>query len=138
MELKIEQITPYLPYNLMCKVQGEENVSFEFQGVSDCTWIDLHEIGRTVNEQYDIEDVYPILKPMDEAEDYFDKIYGCLEHQDVTEFMDADFLSEHNLEIGEFRYWEVEYIPYGTLKVLLKHHFDVFGLIVEKLAVSCS
>lgn len=138
MQLTIEKIEPYLPYGLMCKAQGEGNALFEFQGVSDCTWIDLHEIGRTVNEQFDIEDVYPILKPMYEAEDYFEKLYGCLEHQDVTDYMDADFLSEHNLEISELQYWEAEHIPYGTLKVLLKHHFDVFGLIVEKLAVSCT
>ena len=48
----------------------------------------------------------------------------------------SDFLSEHNLEINELKYWEAEYIPYGTLKVLFKHHFDVFGLIVEKLAIN--
>ena len=64
MDLKIEYITPYLPYKLMCKVQGEDNFLFEFQGVSDCTWIDLHEIGGTVDEHYDIDDVFPILKPI--------------------------------------------------------------------------
>ena len=138
MDLKIEYITPYLPYKLMCKVQGEDNFLFEFQGVSDCTWIDLHEIGGTVDEHYDIDDVFPILKPMTEAEDYFENLYGSLENQDVTDYMDADYLDEKGLQINELQYWEAEYIPYGTLKVLLKHHFDVFGLIVEKLAVSCS
>lgn len=133
MELKIEQISPYLPYKLRCKVQGEENTSFEFQGVSDCTWIDLHEIGRTVNHQYDIEDVYPILRPL-----------KLLSKHDL-DFMYFEIINTDNDMYGsrmEFDDWfnetDIYHLPICLYNYLLENHFDVFGLIDNKLAVSIS
>ena len=135
--MKTEEIALYLPHKLRCIAQGEENV-FDFVGISYFTRIELQEIGRTISDQHDIEDVLPILRPMAEAESYFEKLYGSLEHQDVTDYMDPDFLEEHDLEINELKDQKAEAIPYGTLKVLIKHHFDVFRLIIDGLAVSHS
>jgi len=143
MKLELKHLAPYLPYEI--KVVSNERYKNETAIITSLNYgLDQDLIMlQGCTEEFDffedkLEKVKLLLKPMDEAEDYFEKIYGCLEHQDVTNYLDADFLSEYNLEISEFKYWEAEYIPYGTLKVLLKHHFDVFGLIVEKLAVSCS
>lgn len=58
-------------------------------------------------------------------------------YQDVTDFFDVDFLDSHNnCSIEEMYVFEPEELPYGTLQVLFKHHFDVFELIPLGLAVS--
>jgi hypothetical protein len=135
MKLETKHLAPYLPYNLKCEVlnSGQEKEIGEMIAVyndgSAC-------FGNIVESEKGFEYIKPILRPIQEVEQYFEKLYGCLEHQDVTDYFDADFLASHdNIEIEEIQLLEAEQLPYGTLKVLLKHHFDVFGLIEKGLAV---
>lgn len=135
MKLEIKHLAPYLPYELsgIC--------TEEFTGVELVLGISQYKNSKqyyliTSFDDLDIEMFKPILRPIQEVEQYFESLYGCLEHQDVTDYFDADFLaSNNNIEISEIQLLESEQIPYGTLKVLLKHHFDVFGLIEKGLAV---
>jgi len=64
MKLELKHIVGYLPYKINCMAQGEGKKIFQIQGITDFTDVDLHEIGRTVNEQYDLEDIFPILRPL--------------------------------------------------------------------------
>ena len=117
-KLTLEQITPYIPY----RVKGFNSIG----KIVDFTLAD----GR-----YHLDKGFvPILRPLDEISDYFENLYGDLEHQDVTDYFDSDFLNDCLLDIDDLKDVEEEVIPYGTIKVLVKHHFDVFGLIEIGLA----
>ena len=126
-------LLPYVPHRLYCMVQGEGKTKFDLQGVSDINWIDLHEKDRTVNEQYDVEDVIPILKPL-----------GDLTKDEKTCEEINDFLEPNGLEINNFLLlknslnavaisWEE---IQNVLNILYREHYDVFGLINKRLAIS--
>ena len=122
MKLELKHLSPYLPYGLQCMAQGEGKQQFELQGISDISYADLHEIGRTVCEEYDFEDTFPILRPL----------------SDLTED-NADFLSSDtylNLcEEGSGDGLNYFYLKYNETTELFKRHYDVFGLIEKGLAI---
>jgi hypothetical protein len=127
MKLELKHLAPYLPYQLNCMAQGEDKQSFEFQGVSDVTWIDLHEIGRTVCEQYNIEDVFPILRPLSDFEGAIIRDIRIdleLSHNQVVEFL--------NFMAGAIN---LKNITYSLFLSLCEKHIDVFGLIEKGLAI---
>lgn len=141
MELELKHLVPYLPYKLKCWIKdfplelgipptnGIHTMnSVYFDGT--CTFHDI------VESEKGFQYIKPILRPLKEIEVYFKNLYGSLDNQDVTEFFDADYLSEYgNLDIEDLQYVKIENIPYGTMQVLLKHHFDVFDLIPKDLAI---
>lgn len=128
MKLELKHLAPYLPYGL--KVQSSKTE----------TLIGILEnkiFVKEFNLAYPFGNCIPILRPISEIEEYFEKLYGMLEHQDVTDFFDVNFLDAHDsCSIEEMYVFEPESLPYGTFQVLCKHHFDVFGLIPIGLAVS--
>jgi hypothetical protein len=117
MKLELKHLAPYLPYGLMCLAQGEDKAQFELQGISDVYYADLHEIGRTVCEQYDFEDTFPILRPLSDLTEYS---YTIGSYSNLEDFKTCVY----NREVYALE-WED----------LLKHHFDVFGLIEKGLAI---
>jgi hypothetical protein len=150
MKLKLEELAPYLPYKLQCMAQGEGKKQFELQGISDISYADLHEKGRTVCEQYDIEDVFPILKPLSDL----NTKYG--ENEVNEHFINTLIEEKYKLDYGVFshykgflhieldgdldlRYDSNKCIDFDVIfeiqKQLFKHHFDVFGLIEKGLAI---
>ncbi len=81
--------------------------------------------------------IIPILNPMCDLENFFNKLFGKVGFEDVTELLDEDYLLKFNdLRIYEIDNTCVEYLPYGTVQLLLKYNFDLFGLIDKGLAVS--
>ena len=133
MNLTIKHLAPYLPYGLNTKYNLSSVVSLN-ENVKD----EIRDKKLTAcNIDFVQQFCKPILRPIGEIEEYFDKLYGLLQHQDVTDFFDDGFLDSHNnITIDELYNYEPEYMPYGTFQVLVKHHFDVFDLIPEGLAVS--
>lgn len=130
MKLELKHISPYLPYKLRLVAR---NV------VSETPRRIFGELTNTnIMSLVENDTLYkPILRPCEDIDSYFEIIYGNLNHQDVTDYFDADFLESHgNILIEELQELEPEQIPYGTMLVLLKHHFDVFGLIEKGLAIS--
>jgi len=75
-----------------------------------------------------------ILRPMADVESYFENLFET--DKDVQTYLNDDFLAGFDVSINELHMITPEFMPYGTLKVLLKHHFDVFELIGQRLAVS--
>lgn len=127
MKLELKHLAPYLPYEL--KVYNSEI------GVRDVVMLDsmnplfCHIISVGKRNK-------PILRPLSDSEEYFQELYGMLEHDDVTQYLDEDFLKYHDINsFDELINKEVEHIPYGTLQVFLKQHFDLFGLIPKGLAI---
>lgn len=120
-------LLPYVPHRLYCMVQGEGKKKFDLQGVSDINWIDLHEKDKTVNEQYDVEDVIPILRPLS---DFYDI--------NAPAFIDTNFDISTQLVLVDLCSKKQHYsgIRYSDMQEFLREHIDVFNLIEQDLAVS--
>lgn len=137
MKLELKHLAPYLPYKLKMKCPQRFRPNYkESTGVYGVVYLTGDLYADIENNTFNEAVFLPILKPMEEVEIYFEALCGNLEHQDVTDYFDADFLEERNVEINEIQYLNAEVLPYGTISVLLKHHFDIFGLINKGLAVS--
>jgi len=131
MKLEIKHLVGYLPYKLNCMAQGEGKQSFEFQGISDITWIYLHEIGRTACEQYDIEDVFPILRPLSDITNQ--------NIADMTEYSDFENIY-FNGKPSDLIFTNTEEKTYlsdilNNIDFLFKNHFDIYRLIEAGLAI---
>jgi len=122
MKLELKHLAPYLPYKLKCLAQGEDKKVFDIQGITDFTDVDLHEKGRTVNEQYDIEDVFPILRPLSDLTRKELELEGFDSH--------IDYLTYENKGVD----WTLK-APYVMVEYLFSKYFDVFGLIEKGLAI---
>ena len=133
MNLELKHLAPYLENGITVKVK--DNI-FKIIGLTSTSVIRIGINGHGLVQEK-IEDVKPILRPMSVLKIYLDPLYGTLENQDVTDFLDQDFLDEHKIfSLDDLAITDPRYIPFGTLQLLLKHHFDVFDLITQKLAIS--
>ncbi|ASU34385.1 hypothetical protein [Mucilaginibacter xinganensis] len=120
MNLELKHLAPYLPYGLMCKtitgVTGKMIQLSESSVFLDCEikW----NSGALYNWMLEC-DIKPILRPISD-------LYN---HPADDEIKDSC-----NGFIG-VKFFHVNDTPYCSLKVLLKHHFDIFGLIEAGLAI---
>ncbi len=135
-QLTINEIAPYIPYKTECiytgtnerkRIVGADIYSIKLQNLDENFFV--------LSTVFDYKEIKPILRPLSDLIPFIKERYGMLEHQDITGYFDADFLEEHSLEIDDIENTEVNHIPYGTLQVLLKHHFDIFELIDKGLAI---
>lgn len=139
MKLDLKKVCSYLPYELYIYVESDgflqnDEILKVTSANSEGVQVVTKSFPFSCNYSYD--DIKLVLKPLIGLEDYFEDLYGMLEHQDVTDYFDADFLCcMDDICVEDLEFIKIEHIPYGTLEVLLKHHFDVFGLIPEGLAV---
>tara|TARA_R100001039_G_scaffold10623_1_gene5541 strand:+ start:100477 stop:100902 length:426 start_codon:yes stop_codon:yes gene_type:complete len=136
MELELRYLTPYLRYRLKCFAEGE-NIDdysdpiipkeFEIVGL-DINYVEIHEIGRTVTEEFIYSEIYPILRPISDLKKEEFKMYS-LNKEAILYLDDVAKLPHNNREelMGG--------IMYRDIRFLFKNHFDVFGLIGEGLAV---
>jgi hypothetical protein len=132
MKLQLKHLAPYLPYKLNCLAQGEGKQQFELQGISDCYYSDLHEIGRTVSEQYDFEDTFPILRPLSDLKKGTDLIDFESEIEQMYGNIEINHIGLFHFTLDGWTTWE-EYQE--VISKLFEWHFDVFGLIEKGLAI---
>lgn len=134
MELETKHLAPYLPYEL--KLIGETSNSIG--GVITREVGIMKGIIHNENKKYTvimntnlIWVFKPILRPIPQIRAYFEPIFES--DQQVKEFLSYEATSPFSVdEIADYKF---EYLPYGTCQVLLKHHFDIFGLIDAGLAI---
>ena len=127
MKLELKHLAPYLPYGLQCMAQGEGKKQFELQGISDISYADLHEIGRTVCEQYDFEDTFPILRPLSDLtidEEFYSSFFRTFSDED-----NVGYICESKSDVSN------QGLSYSCILFLIENHFDVFGLIEKGLAI---
>jgi len=121
MKIELKHLTPYLPYGLKALAQGEDKKVFDIQGITDLTDVDLHEKDRTVNEQFDIEDVFPILRPLID-----------LTKEEIDSFSVYPRMAlRKNLYSKEI----LTRLSYYEYEFLIKNHFDIFNIIENNLAI---
>lgn len=129
MKLKIEHLTPYLPYKLkyIDKDSGEitimRTISAEINLI-DLGWGNAHEL----------EEFKPILRPLSD-------LTKEIEHNGER-FVPLYYLAgKYGDNIGEWVYLfkrnvqDLDDAPYKAFQKLLSWHFDVFGLIAVGLAI---
>jgi len=133
MKIELKHITGYLPYKLLCKAQGEGEKIFNMQGFTNLSYVDLHETGRTVCEQFDIEDVFPILSHLSDLkkDEHFDLYMElCEEMESLScEYLLEALINKTAYSIGLHRMEILE-------NWMHKNHFDWrYDLIKNGLAI---
>lgn len=134
-QLMASDIIPYLPNKL--KVLSTKNNIYSLIGIKD-------EICYLSNLTYpcDISDIKPILRPMkDVYRPYIDDAGKSFIPAKLLWSCDAKEEEAFDLYGTIPAYWKAcldvtTYdLEYRTIQLLLEMHFDIFGLINEKLAV---
>lgn len=118
---KLEQLSAYLPYNLICLVNGKYKAEMNaVYSNGTCTFHSLIESDKG------FKSVKPILKPLE----LFININS-------KEFEELNCDINHQIEINEVacRYRHYTSMSVGAFQICLKNHIDIFGLIDSGEAV---
>jgi len=125
--LKLHHIAPYLPFDLKCQTidRGEVVISELNAAYSDNSYTFMN----IVESEKGFDDIKPLLKPM-----------SALNVSYVTELaryvstLDEKYTIEIAMKMIEERKSKPLNMPYVIVQILLRWHFDVFGLIDKNLA----
>lgn len=131
-KLKLEHLTPYLPYGLQCHNMGnieDDGNAFisEIVGLDqDSVWVSHeHEDG-----DYDYSDTLPILLPMSSLKN--SDLMKCWNKEHSIEIR---YNKRIILDVNSSTCIDIIGYPLTFITDLFKNHFDVFGLIEKGLAV---
>ena len=129
MNLELKYFKPYLLQGVKCSVKGEK-AGFELVGISDNKWIELHEVGRSVTEEYSPVDVFMHLRPLSD-------LTKEIEYNGVKNILIDSLLDKDIILFNLYNSYSVDYklLRHGDVEKLFKYHFDVFGLIDKGLAI---
>ena len=133
-KLEIKHLAPYLPYGL--KYQKVSKGSFksdpDFVEIKKWSILDIEDLLKL---RYKVISVKPILRPLLDLQDYFNPLFNS-ENPDVYEYLSEEYLKDYGIEeTSDILNFSHEYLPYGLVNLLIKHHFDVFELIDKNLAI---
>ena len=134
MKLKIEYLAPYLPYKLSGKVICHE---YKKEVITFLDTISYFENVLTFNDGVDVylnneslSEFKPILRPLSDLnKKHLDYMYFIIISTDNEMFGSRDDFEDY------FNETYCNYLPKCLFEYLLEHHFDVFGLIEEGLAI---
>lgn len=146
MKLEIKHIAPYLPYriNPLKIVYGDGVCTLE--GISGGYNLELRH-GQLVSSNINIESVKPILKPMSQVSELFKYFIDVMPFG--QEYKSRLFFEEKKHTEKTDLFWIKSSVamelminksspltsPYLAVEVMIKNHFDVFGLINAGLAI---
>ena len=131
MKLELKHLAPYLPYELQLLEEFEVNES----KIRTLRGIDIDMVVTNLerfpyNQRITFSEIKPILRPLsdltDEIDIHGDKIFPCAWFGLVPNEQHQQFLETKVIE---------GWMSYKEMTVLIKHHFDVFNLISEGLAI---
>ena len=130
MKLQLEHLYAYLPYGLICLVDGKEARLDAVYPDNSCCFHDL------IKSEKDLQSVKPILRDLTEKNiiNYFTPL--SKKDADIKAFINIQHLLEKGFDsIYEMLNFNPEWWSVGTFNVIVKHKFDVFRLINSGLAV---
>lgn len=130
MELEIKHLAPYLPYKIKGKSKNTGTI-FTITGFNDRNSITTYgDLGMS-----DFEGTQLLLRPLSDLHDYFIPLFNS-DNPDIFEYLSDEYLKDYGIDnTSEILNFRAEYLPYGLVNLLLKHSFDVFGLIPEGIAL---
>ena len=162
MKLEFKHLVAYLPYEIqiLSKIESQiEHFKFEkcrlksVNMLSKCVTV-IHDVGINEDEEYitdkEISNIKLILKPLSDLNNDFIHNISLKTYNKNPEKFSGKFVSYlefiwQNTNINDkIDYYELleefskdilEIANYHVLEILLKNHFDIFGLIDAKLAV---
>lgn len=136
-KLTIELLAPYLPYKLKFIDINDSHI-FDILSMSDDSFSLYSESEATRTIYFHINhfiSIKPILRPMIDLTKYLD---GPINHLYIInrEYnnQDTEFDSMLDFNVEDKNYFNLNDVI-GVYNYLLKHHFDVFGLIEKGLAI---
>lgn len=130
MKLELKHLSTYLPYKLICLVDGKPAILNAIYTDGSCCFHDL------VESEKGFESVKPILKPLSifELLNIWNKYH--LSDPDIRAFMSEHFLEEKGFKgLAQLLDYNPDWWPVGTLNLFAKYHFDIYGLISKDLAI---
>ena len=144
--IELKNLAPYLPYGLkgIC--------TEEFTGIETVYGISYYKDSSDIYlitsfDDLDIEYFKPILRPLSDltkeinyglstyAFTYLFEIGDCdgcvfeFEHGNIKTIKALENISKYN------SYNDINYLPNAVVNMMYEHHFDVFGLIEQGLAI---
>lgn len=127
----LEHLTPYLLYNLKIQYEGRGkilgnlvSIHLSIKKYHSCT---VRLDGKNYNERVHIRSIKPILHPLPEFKNYPD-IMDEFSDYALDQFENAFFI------MGGCNN-RFDYVDYTVMKLMFKHHMDIFGLIKEGFAI---
>lgn len=166
-KLELRHLCGYLPYGLKCHCMGlwtddesQNPVTVEVVG-ANLDHVEIHEIGRSVTEEYDYCDVLPLLLPLSALTEplpdgtvpivelakiaYPKSDTIKLDIEDGTAVIDSAENYRFEYKNGSFECYYLKYSPrvencfvpnqIQLFEYLYANHFDVYGLIPAGLAI---
>ena len=131
MKLELKHIAPYLPYGLKFRNGKEFDV---VTGIDNNTVISLFR-GHLTNFT-SIEEIKPILRPLSDLTKEIEVNgikYESVEHYFEEIYYTQTFHKQVKSIIQDERW--INHCEYILVEFLFEHHFDVFGLIPQGLAI---
>ena len=127
-ELKKEEIIPYLPYKLKAAIRLREDSSLPVE--DDCiVTITCFEVAY-LDSEYD--EFKPILRPLSDLK----TSHNIFEDKAICFIDESDNGGSFTIDDIYFKYKESSFSDWrNAYLLLLKGHFDVFGLIEKGLAI---
>lgn len=133
-KLELKHIAPYLPYKLKCEIiTTTNNVLIERMTGFDCRFfeyvifgdveIGTNGVGLFGNCKILLTSVKPILRPLSDLTKLGTPIIQP--YTDCITIINQLHILNNDVSI----------LPYQLFEILIKHHFDVFGLIDKGLAI---
>jgi len=125
--LKLHHIAPYLPFELKCETidRGEVVISELNAAYSDNSYTFMN----IVESEKGFDDIKPLLKPMSAL-----NVSYVAELARYVSTLDEEYTIEIAMKMIEERKSKPLNMPYVVVQILLRWHFDVFGLIDKNLA----
>lgn len=155
-KLELKHLAPYLPYGLKCHcselwvddgADDHEPITVEIVGLNE--FVEIHEIGRTITEEYHYCDVFPHFRPLSDLTkeiehdgekfvpiEEINELFGTCELRYYTSSCN-EIIEESCREDEEytFSHQTPNCYPLYIAQKLFEWHFDVFGLIPAGLAI---
>lgn len=136
MELKLEHLAPYFPYELDLQliIRGQVSAEETMTRISHHIW-ETHptKIAMGCGNSEHIWMFKPLLRPLSQIQSYFEPLWDS--DIDVRTYLSEEYISSFGFEsIEEMLEHKIEWWPVGFYTTLLKHHFDLFELIENGLA----
>lgn len=121
-KIKLSEICGYLPYGLSINNKNEE-----LRAIVNPDGVETLFRGHLIN-YYELEEIKPILSPLKDIYTHKYKPKYAKGMHVISEIIPMYYLEM--IKIGQ-----VKEIPYDWFELLLKEHFDVYGLINRGLAI---
>ena len=129
MKLELKHLATYLPYNLSIMMLSEPNSREPNIQELKSIDIDLKMVNFGWGNAKELDEIKPILRPLS------DLVSECTTDDEVGSISWVSHLLGKELRYFNYLTYKPVFNNYWEFELLVKNHFDVFGLIDKGLAI---